>query len=296
MVYQDISTVGSPQKKDESAAVDSKASVLDRVFSFLLDYLILSPVVSFLILIFFKQEISIWKEQAYSAELQPTIILLGSAYILFFSLLQCLFAYFWEATPGQYFLKLKLNDEKPDGLRFLRLLLRQLTFWLSIVLFGFSWLSVLAHAKQKTFYDRLSEFRVISLKKNQKYFSFEFETKYWQALAATFMVFLGVLFLAYGWQQHQNIKSASYTFDKMKKENYFCNELKSIHLKDRLQTVIALNLVGQIADECVDKEADFVLWKSRDLEQRSLAYYAKSLTEKEFKDETLKNEFMALIK
>ncbi len=275
----------SLQKKVDHLELENKASVLDRLFSFLLDYLILSPVVSFLILVFFKAEISVWKEYSYSAELQPTFFLLALAYIFFFSLLQSLFAFYWLATPGQYFLKLKLQDEKPEGMRFLRLLLRQLSFWMSVALLGFPWLSVLAHAKQKTFYDRLSEFRVISLKQNQKYLSFEFETKYWQALVATFMVFIGALLLAYGWQQHRNIKSSSYTFEKMKKQNYFCNDLKSVHLKDRLQTVIALNLVGQITDECVDREADFVLWKSRDHEQRSLAYYAKSLTEKEFKNE-----------
>lgn len=286
MVFDNFSADNtSSQKKVDHLNLENKASVLDRLFSFLLDYLILSPVVNFLILVFFKVEISVWKEYSYSAELQPTFVLLAFAYIFFFSLLQSLFAYYWLATPGQYFLKLKLQDEKPEGMRFLRLLLRQICFWISVALLGFPWLSVLAHAKQKTFYDRLSEFRVVSLKQNQKYLSFEFETKYWQALVATFMVFISILFLAYGWQQHQNIKSASYTFEKMKKQNYFCNDLKSIQLKDRLQTVIALNLVGQITDECVDREADYVLWKSRDHEQRSLAYYAKSLTEKEFKNE-----------
>ena len=59
------------------------------------------------------------------------------------------------------------------------------------------------------------------------------------ALLATFMVFLGVLFLAYGWQQHQNIKSASYTFQKMKKQNYFCNELNKMRACSKMGNIYA---------------------------------------------------------
>ncbi len=286
MVYPDFSNNENGLNANGSAPVKVfQASVLDRLFSFLLDYLILSPVVSFLILLFFKKEISVWKQNAYSAELNPTFFLLISAYLVFFSALQSVFAYHWQATPGQYFLKLKLEDQKKTGLLFFRIFFRQIGFWLSILFLGFPWLGVLSHAEQKTFYDKLAEFRVVSLKSDQVYFSFEFESKYWQALSATFMVFGAFLLTAAGWQLHDKIKTATYSFDKLNKQNYFCEGLKSTPLRERLQTVIALNLVGQIADECVDKEADFVLWKSDNTELRSLAYYAKSLTESDYDTE-----------
>ena len=288
MVYDDI-----PHQKNsiEPQAQTSKyyrASVLDRVFSFLLDYLVLSPVISFLILIFFQKEISIWSANTLTSELKAVFVLLAISYVVFFSFLQSLFIYFWQATPGQYFLKLKVVDQKADqGIYFFRILFRQLGFWSSFLLLGFPWISVLAHSEQKTFYDKLSETKVISLKAKPDFFTFEFETRYWQALMGTLMVFVSVILLALGWQQHQNIKASSYTFEKMRSDNFFCDDLKSVQFTERLQMVVALNLVGQIADDCVDKEADFVLWKSDNQELRSLAYYAKSLTEIEEKAENL---------
>lgn len=281
MVYEDISSDQKNLKVKLPLTKGYQASVLDRIFSFVLDYLILSPVVSFLILIFFQKEISVWKENSFSPELQAVFILLGIVYILLFSFMQSFFIYFWQATPGQYFLKLKIHNENSTEFLFFRILLRQVGFWLSILFVGFPWLSILSHPQQKTFYDKLSELQVLSGKSQQNYFTFELETKYWQAFVTTFLIFFTVLGIAVGWQQHQKIKLAAYTFEKMKNENFFCEELKSVQITDRLQTVIALNLVSQISDTCVDKEADFVLWKSDNEELRSLAYYAKSLTENE---------------
>ncbi len=283
MVYDDIS-VARNSIQAVPHEIFHRASVLDRLFSFLLDYLVLSPLISFLILIFFQKEISIWKANAFSPELKPVFLLLGIVYVCFFSISQSLFIYFWQATPGQYFLKLRILDQQPEnGLYFFRTLFRQFGFWFSFLLFGFPWIGILAHQEQKTYYDRLSDMRVVSLKVKPDFFSFEFEINYWQALMATFFVFFLVILVALGWQHHKSINAASYTFNQMKNDHFFCDELKSIQLSERLQTAIALNLVGQVVDDCVDKEADFVLWKSDDQELKSLAYYAKSLTENDKK-------------
>ena len=282
MVYDDISPLKKPNHQVHKVTPYFRASILDRLFSFLLDYLVLSPVISFLILIFFQKEISIWSANTFSPELKSVFMLLAVVYVVLFSFLQSLFIYFWQATPGQFFLKLKIIDEnEQSGLRLFRITIRQLGFWFSFLFLGFPLISILSHTEQKTFYDKLSEMKVVSLKSKPDFFSFEFESRYWQALMSTFLIFFAFILAAVGWQQHQNIKSAAYTFDKMQNENYFCDELKSVQFSERLQMVIALNLVGQIADKCVDKEADFVLWKSDNLELKSLAYYAKSLTEKE---------------
>lgn len=289
MVYDDIS-VARNSNHTLPVQIFHRASVLDRLFSFLLDYLVLSPLISFLILIFFQKEISIWKANAFGPELKPVFLLLGIVYVCFFSLAQSLFIYFWQATPGQYFLKLRILDQQPEnGLYFFRTLFRQFGFWFSFLLFGFPWIGILAHQEQKTYYDRLSDMRVVSLKSKPDFFSFEFEINYWQALMATFFVFFLVILVALGWQHHKSINAASYTFNQMKNDHFFCDELKSIQLSERLQTAIALNLVGQVVDDCVDKEADFVLWKSDDQELKSLAYYAKSLTEN---DDKLEEQYL----
>lgn len=280
MVYKDISDL---RPIDFFKQETSQASVLDRCFSFLIDYLLLSPIVSFVLIVFFKTELSIWRSSEgfvnNKAELWPIIFLLSLSYVFLFSLIQTISIYLLQATPGQHFLKLKMIYEKEDSFSFFKLWTRQIFFWLSFLFCGFPFLSILSDQKQKTFYDRLAGVQVVSMKKKQHYFSFETETIYWKSFASTVTVFLTILILGFGWFQHDKITHAAYSFNKKNKDQYFCQELKSVHLKDRLQTAIALNMVGQISDACVDKEADFALWSMHDEELKSLAYYGKSLTE-----------------
>ncbi|MFZ3231562.1 MAG: RDD family protein [Pseudobdellovibrio sp.] len=288
MVYIDISAA----KIDNNSNLHQsfyKASVIDRCFSFLIDYLILSPVISFVLLVLFQTEIVMWKSGG-SASLSryenlPILILLGFSYIVLFSLIQSFFIYFFQATPGQHFLKLQTQVDKSSGLVFFRIMLRQVSFWFSCFFLGLPWLAILAHPQQKTFYDRLSEAAVVSLKANQYYYSFEVETKYWRSLLATLVLFVSFLLSASIWLQHGKIKNSAYTFNQLNKERHFCSELKSVELSERLQTAIALNLVGQLSDACVDKEADFALWTMHNDELKSLAYYAKSLTSDDIRQE-----------
>ena len=290
MVYVDLSEAenstqnpsdlrGAGQTFPELKKGFFRASLTDRLFSFLLDYLILTPLVSFLLLLGFKKEFTIWNENSLTAENQPLFILLACSFLISFSLLQSFFIYFWEATPGQYFLKLRTQNLQNSELNFFKIMIRQLGFWISISFLGLPWLGVLTDPIQRTFYDKLSDTRVVSLKSEQFYFNFEFEIKYWRAFLATVIVFFSFILAAVGWQHHQKIKNAVYSFQQMKSEQFFCDELKSVQLLQRLQTAIALNLVGQLSDRCVDKEADFVLWKMNNPELKSLAYYAKSITE-----------------
>lgn len=281
MVFHDGSTEDYKKKFQPLAS----ASVLDRVFSFFLDYLILAPLVSFVNLLIFKNEMLVWRNvgsaQGFGAETLPLFVSICAVFILLFSFIQAIFIWKWQATPGQYFLKIKVEVNSKVGLSFLRILIRQISFWLSIVFLGIPFLAIMGHPDGKTFYDRLTETEIKSLKSNPARFTFETESQYWRSLISTLTIFIFFLVVAAGWNTHSNIQKGSYSFMKKQKANYFCSELRAVDIGERLQTVIALNLVGQIEDVCVDKEADFVLWKSADKAQRSLAYYAKSLTEDE---------------
>ena len=277
MVYHD----GSVENSLDNNTKNLPAGMLDRTFSFFLDYVIFAPAVSFLNLLLFQDELAVWKKTGTSLETAPLLVTLALHFVFMFIFFQSVFIYKYGATPGQYFLKIRMQFENSDSLKFLRILLRQLGFWASALAFGIPWLAVMAHVDGKTFYDRLGEMKVISLKSNTLRLSFESEAKYWRSLMATFSVFVFLLFTATAWRNQSEIKTAKYTFEGMKKEKSFCSALKDVPLRDRLQTAIALNLVGQLSDRCFDKEADFVLWKTSDSEQKSLAYYAKSLTETE---------------
>ena len=106
---------------------------------------------------------------------------------------------------------------------------------------------------------------------------FESEFKYWRALMATMTLFVGFLATAFIMQNYNKIKNRTISFNEFKEKNFFCEDLKAVEQKERLPVAIALNLVNQLSDACLDREADFVFWRLKEADL-SLAYFAKSLT------------------
>ena len=278
MVYQDISIRDS--KLSSEQLFKYKASLMDRFFSFLIDYLIFSPFVSFTLFILFQDAIRYWRMNPANAEQISITVLLAICSIIVFSLYQALFITFYRATPGQYFLKMQIVFEDSDNFIFWRAFCRQCGFWCSILLLGVPWLALLSHPLQKTFYDRLTDSRVLSKKKDNIYFSFEAENRFWQSFTATMMIFLGMMVFSMLFMKYTEIGQRTESFKIFEKKNFFCSELKNASQSSRLQLAVAMNLVGQLSDECLDHEADFVLWKEK-TDEIGLAYYAKSLTEED---------------
>ncbi len=280
MVYQDL----SDKNQSFSEEFKFKVSLLDRFFSFLIDYLLFSPFVSFLLFIFFKDEVRYWKQNPSAPEQMALTLLLGSCYILFFSFFQALFIRVWRATPGQYFLKIRIVFEQSEALLFWRAFCRQFGFWVSILCLGIPWLALMAHPQQKTFYDRIADCRVLSKKRTSDFIGFELEHRYWQSFMATLILFVGIIAVAVVAGQFREIENRTDSFKQQDKKEMFCAELKGVSSSARLDLAIAMNLVGQLSDDCLDRESDFVLWsqKKKDL---GLAYYAKSLTEENIESE-----------
>ncbi|MBC7420310.1 MAG: RDD family protein [Bdellovibrio sp.] len=273
MVYQDFSSrneVTEQHKKFLSPVI------LDRFFSFLIDYLVLSPFVSFFTYLLFHEAIAFWRANPDAPEQVSLISILAVSVVFLFSFFQAVFIYLWQATPGQYFLKIQIHFEH-GNLIFWRALLRQMGFWSSAILLGLPWLAIFTHPQRKTFYDRLADCQVVTFKKDEG-FSFENESKYWQSLLATLILFVGFLFAAVMYLKYEKIIQRVASFKQLEKQNFFCEELKDTFSSNRLQVAIAMNVVGQLSNNCLDREADFVLWKEK-TSDTSLAYFAKSLTE-----------------
>lgn len=281
MVFQDISA----HPATVSAVNQLNAvSLMDRFFAFILDYLVLSPFVSFSLFLAFKEELYFTKSHSYAAETIPLLVSLAAVYLILFCLLQAGFIYFYKATPGQYFLKIRIHFEEPHDFIFWRAFLRQISFWGSFLFFGVPLLSLLTHSRQLTFYDRLAAVKVYSLKRHPTWMAFENEQHYWKSLTATLMIFLTGMFAIFFWNKYQRLVEKSLTFHQLEKKQFFCSELEGVSFEDRLQTAIALNLVNRLSDSCLDKEADFLLWRS-EAQDKSLAYFAKSLTESSLENE-----------
>lgn len=274
MVYQDIS---KPVDLNKLGTKKSTAHLMDRFFSFLIDYFVISPFVFFLLYATFNNGFNFWKANPTAPENDLFILIIGVVYVLYFSLIQSLFIAVWRATPGQFFLKVKIQFNENENLIFFRAFLRQLSFWFSFVFLGIPFLSMMTNKARHTFYDRLADSSVISTKEEAVPMGFENEFRYWQSFMATLVVFVGLLFSALIWKNYSKVVQRVSSFAVLQDKKFFCEELKGVNIEERLPVAVALNLANQLSDDCLDKESDFVLWKQRQ-DDYSMAYYAKSLT------------------
>lgn len=298
MVYQDIS---SENTKTSINPGDEKksASFFQRLLAVIIDYFIFTPVVSFLIVVFFSSGLRLYKQFPNSPEADLILLQCGFFFVFLFTFFQSLFICYAKATPGQLFTKTYVDFRNPDFSLLLQSWLRQMGFFISIALLGVPFIAVFYHPKRQAFYERLTESRVLTL---TDAFSVpllfgEKERRYLGAGVATFFLFtlgLGLLTLKNNYNQsvnaaitYENIRQV--VQDKLKK----CQELKDVKQQNRLKMAIALNMVGVLSDQCLDSEADFVLWhtfakNNEELDpsyNHSMAYLAKYMTAQTLEDE-----------
>lgn len=276
MVYPDL-TYTTPNQFLDVLASKNHVNIRDRFFSFFLDYLVITPFVSLLFLLIFKKEILFLKDKTYLPELWPNIFLFGFLYLVVFSLLQALCIYYFRATPGQSILKIKVEVLNSKDFLLWRCFLRQFSFWGSFVFLGIPLISMLTHSHQMTFYDRLADLQLYSIKTGFSTANFQRESFYWKKISAIMTACFSTFVVLFLFNFYQSLSNKKLSLRSLQNQGYLCFELQGLATENRLEYAIALNLVNQLSDRCLDHESDFVLWGSSSKEQ-SLAYLAKSLT------------------
>ncbi|MGZ3690970.1 MAG: RDD family protein [Pseudobdellovibrio sp.] len=274
MVYQDIY---SQVEINKIGKTRKTAQLLDRFFSFVIDYMILTPFVMFALYIAFNNGFVYARSNPLAPENDFFYALMGVVFVVAFSLIQTFFVSVWQATPGQHFLKIRFEFNEPTSLNLLRIFCRQIGFWFSFLLLGIPFLAIMTNERRRTFYDHIADVSVVSIKTEKVFFDFENEFKYWRALSATLTMFFVFLFVSFVWNNYERVVNRVVSFNEFQSRNYFCPEMTGIEFSKRLEVAVAMNLVNQLSDACLDREADFILWKQK-YDQYSLAYYAKSLT------------------
>ena len=274
MVFQDIS---APVELNKVGRAKSPAQMLDRFFSFVIDFLFIFPITTFSVYIVFNDGFQFLRTNPTAPEnvIFETIVRITS--VLVFALIQTYFVSIWSATPGQYFLKIRFEFEDNESGRMIKIFLRQILFWVSLLFLGIPYLAVLADKKRRTFYDKMCGVHVVSLKSENIVVGFENEYKYWQAFMTTLSLFYAFFIGVMLYTNYKSFSGRLISFNEFKSRNYFCEDLATVDIDTRLETAVALNLVDQLSDSCLDREANFVLWRQRNVDT-SLAYYAKSLT------------------
>ena len=120
MVFRDISSSFELNKLNQKK---STAHLMDRFFSFLIDYLIISPFVLFLLYMTFSNGFNFWRSNPTAPENDLFVVVLSFSYIFYFCVIQSIFITLWKATPGQYYLKIKIEFHESDDLIFFRALI-----------------------------------------------------------------------------------------------------------------------------------------------------------------------------
>lgn len=293
MVMPDLSS--SFQEDNLKKQEFYSASAIDRFFSFVIDYLIFSPVVCFFLIALMKDSVQIFRTEPLGEEAAIITFILVFSYVFLFSALQSLFIIYWKGTPGQVFLKLQVHFENDRHFILLRAFERQVGFWFTFLFLGLPWVKVILHKRHQTFYDRIADVSIVTTKTGgNRLLKFENEINYWRSLYATVVIFVVGLSIGFIWNQNKKIVSGYYAFKHLEKKNYVCSDLQSVKYAERLPTAIALNLVNKLSDQCLDLEADFILWhgfnagtySSNGLNLMDMAYLAKSLTANDKSTET----------
>lgn len=193
MVIEDISA------KSQKFSIHNKAPHIDRLFAVIIDFLILSPVIGV-----FVSGIVGDIRSTILLDSRPVVASLIFQYVfvsmILFIIYESLFGYFLRATPGHYFLYLRIESANEEPLSFNRLLFRAIFKFFSILLMFFPFIEILLKDERNAFYDRISDTKIITLKQGVVNDEVSWQFKSWllqwlnSIILVWFIVFSIILF------------------------------------------------------------------------------------------------------
>lgn len=272
------------------------ASVSDRAFAFFLDVIIISPIISLFFAGLVKQIKTLLMINSNTSEtIGYWLFLIAIVFITSF-LIQAIFIYHWQATPGQRFMHLKVISwpHRQQEMSFSKALTRSFLWCFSWILLAVPFMEILGHPFRRAFHERASDTLVVTLKDKDEG-PIYFETRFIASWMNMFFigVVLAVIFLGFGaWNSfQQSLKVSDIAQDQ--NETVLCDEVskymneftgKNITPYSRIDTSIAFLLSDKSQHSCLNKEANSILWKNNfsgeeKAKSISWAYLAKAISE-----------------
>lgn len=258
------------------------AFATDRFIACVLDFLIISPVVSFFVASFLRDLKTLLILDNESPEANVIWLIVVFCVVILSSVIQALFLYFWQATPGQKFMQLKvisfpqwLNERK--RLSFSQALLRSLGWWLGALSLGLPFLEILGHPLRRAFHERLSDTMVISLKQEKAEVPLAIESRY---IGSTLWVFFGFLILL-GLTLMSKAYRNALVQGMSAKHQYAQSRCEQVprdieNPEKRVDMAMSLYLTEDVDDLCVYNEAQRLMWGAED-ESKALAGVAMGM-------------------
>lgn len=276
MVFPDLSAPQAGVHQHHKLAIPI-AAVPDRLVALVLDFLIFSPVVSLFIAGIIRQAKTHFVLDSFSSEGSVAVLLIFAAIFFITALLQTVFLYFWQATPGQIFLQLKVISypHHQERLSVNQCLVRSILWSLGIIPLAFPFLEVLSHPLRRAFHERASDTMVVTLKKDYDEGPYPIESRFlssWMRLSFLFACLFAVLSF---FKTYNSLLLGHYR-EKSDSQELYCKELKDLEAEGsaRIDAAISFYLINEISPACLEKEAEASLWGDP-LQSQELAYLAK---------------------
>lgn len=281
MVFKDLSAPEAHPYKRPTNLIPI-ASVSDRFIAFILDFLIFSPVISLLTAGLMRQTKTFFMLNTGSSQGLLAAAMVCVSVFALVVLLQTVFLFHWQATPGQLFMQMRVESypHSQGRLSLNQCLLRSLMWCTGFALLAVPFLEIASHPLRRAFHERASDTVVVTLKQNYDEGPHPLESRFigsWLRMSFLFLLLIGVLgfFKTYYSLQAGFYKGESAT------ENV-CKEMKDTDLWGvaRLDAALSLFLLNEITSECLNKEAEAFLW-SDPVNSQELAYLAKFVAAEE---------------
>nr|BFD67737.1 hypothetical protein HAGR004_27590 [Bdellovibrio sp. HAGR004] len=280
MVFPDLSAPEVKPHYPKSSSVPV-AFVADRFVALILDFLIFSPIISLLIAGLVRQTKTFFLLDMQSAEGVIAASLVISCIVVLVTILQSVFLYFWQATPGQLFMQIRVISYPiyQSRLTYAQCLIRSVCWSFGFLLLALPFLEILSHPFRRAFPDRAADTLVITLKKEHDDGPMPIESRFissWMRMSFLFLALFGVLGFM---KAYHGLQTGAFKSTVEKSTVTACREVKGTEGLEgaaRLDTALSLFLLNEISGECLEKEADVALWGDP-VNSQPLAYLAKYL-------------------
>lgn len=299
MLFPDLSAPEASHSK-KSTKKNAIAFVADRFLALIFDFLIISPLVSLLLAGLMRKTKTYFLLNAQSPEGLRTGVFVFILGVILVALIQSIFIYFWQATPGQLFMQMRVVSypQEKQCLSFSQCLVRSFCFCLSFVFLAMPFLEVLSHPLRRAFHERASDTLVVTLKTKPDEGPHELEEKFissWLRMSFLFFSLFAMVGILKAYSSFSRGLMTSHSgglvdaqIANLSKDQ--CKEIQDVELQgaSRLDAALALFMLNEVSEECLSKEAEVSLWGDP-VNSQDMAYLAKYLiSEKEEQEEYFK--------
>ncbi|WP_413584796.1 RDD family protein [Bdellovibrio sp. HCB274] len=277
MLFPDLSApeINNSKQFEGKPAI---AFLMDRFIAFILDFLIVSPIISLMVSGLLRQTKTFFLLNSRSEEGLVAVMMLFAVGTIGVVVMQTLSLFFLQATPGQYFLQLRVvsypNAQK--RLTFSQCVTRSVSWCGSFLLLGLPFLGVVGHPLRRAFHEKASDTMVVTLKKSfDPGPSLPEQRLMTSWMQFSFAMFALVAFVGLA-KSYQSLSAGEY--HTASEATASCQEIpdKDLNGAQRMDAALSLFLLKEISSDCLNKESEHSLWGDP-VNSQAMAYFAKYL-------------------